>query len=82
MARSRKPTLYLPGLIIRGLVPSMLGSMTGGQAEYVSITDSEAVEAFQLTTRLEGIICVGTSTCRRPCDEDRGDLPAGSSHGD
>ena len=27
MARSRKPTLYLPGLIIRGLAPSMLGSM-------------------------------------------------------
>ena len=44
------------GLDYPGIGPEHAWLHDTGRAEYVSITDSEAVEAFQLTTRLEGII--------------------------
>jgi len=44
------------GLDYPGIGPEHAWLHDMGRAEYVSITDSEAVEAFQVTTRLEGII--------------------------
>ncbi len=44
------------GLDYPGIGPEHAWLHDTGRAEYVSITDCEAVEAFQLTTRLEGII--------------------------
>ena len=44
------------GLDYPGIGPEHAWLHDTGRAEYVSITDGEAVEAFQLTTRLEGII--------------------------
>jgi len=44
------------GLDYPGIGPEHAWLHDIGRAEYVSITDDEAVEAFQLTTRLEGII--------------------------
>ena len=44
------------GLDYPGIGPEHAWLHDTGRAEYVSITDREAVEAFQLTTRLEGII--------------------------
>ena len=44
------------GLDYPGIGPEHAWLHDIGRAEYVSITDDEAVKAFQLTTRLEGII--------------------------
>jgi tryptophan synthase beta chain len=44
------------GLDYPGIGPEHAWLHDTGRVEYVSITDNEAVEAFQLTTRLEGII--------------------------
>lgn len=44
------------GLDYPGVGPEHAWLRDAGRAEYVSITDEEAVEAFKLTCRLEGII--------------------------
>jgi len=44
------------GLDYPGIGPEHAWLNDVGRVEYVSVTDTEAVEAFQLTTRLEGII--------------------------
>ncbi|NFV80860.1 tryptophan synthase subunit beta [Magnetospirillum aberrantis] len=44
------------GLDYPGIGPEHAWLNDVGRVEYVSVTDSEAVEAFQFTTRLEGII--------------------------
>lgn len=44
------------GLDYPGVGPEHAWLRDAGRAEYVSITDAEAVEAFKLTCRLEGII--------------------------
>ncbi|MFQ5971871.1 MAG: tryptophan synthase subunit beta [Alphaproteobacteria bacterium] len=44
------------GLDYPGIGPEHAWLRDNGRAEYVSATDSEALEAFQLCTRLEGII--------------------------
>ncbi|MCA1973549.1 MAG: tryptophan synthase subunit beta, partial [Caenispirillum sp.] len=44
------------GLDYPGIGPEHSWLKDVGRVEYVSITDKEAVEAFQQTTRLEGII--------------------------
>ncbi len=44
------------GLDYPGIGPEHAWLHSIGRAEYVSATDDEAVEAFQMTTRLEGII--------------------------
>jgi tryptophan synthase beta chain len=44
------------GLDYPGVGPEHSWLKDAGRVEYVSVTDSEALEAFQLCTRLEGII--------------------------
>ncbi len=44
------------GLDYPGVGPEHAHLKSLGRAEYVSITDAEALEGFQLLTRLEGII--------------------------
>ena len=44
------------GLDYPGIGPEHAWLRDSGRVEYVSITDKEALDAFQLTTRLEGII--------------------------
>ena len=56
MARLSKHIRSRPGWITPASVPSTHGSRTAGRAEYVTITDSEALQAFHNLCRLEGII--------------------------
>jgi tryptophan synthase beta chain len=44
------------GLDYPGIGPEHAWLRDSGRVEYVSVTDREALDAFQLTTRLEGII--------------------------
>jgi tryptophan synthase beta chain len=44
------------GLDYPGIGPEHSYLRDAGRVEYVSVTDAEALEAFQLVTRLEGII--------------------------
>jgi len=44
------------GLDYPGIGPEHAGLHTTGRAEYVSVTDDEAVEAFEYLSRMEGII--------------------------
>ena len=44
------------GLDYPGIGPEHSWLRDTGRAEYVSVTDEEALEAFQLCTRMEGII--------------------------
>ncbi len=54
---------------------------TPSASTYVPITDNEALEAFQLCTRLEGIIpALGILARPRPGDEARADHEQGRNH--
>ena len=55
-ARSRRRTRISAGLDYPGIGPEHAWLHDIGRAEYVGITDDEALEAFQLCTRVEGII--------------------------
>ncbi len=52
----RGPFASRPASTIRASAPSIRGSRTPAASEYVSITDKETLDAFQLCARLEGII--------------------------
>ncbi len=54
--RSSKRIRYRPGSIIRASAPSIPGYSIDKRVKYVSATDDEALDAFHLLTRLEGII--------------------------
>ena len=65
------------GLDYPGIGPEHAWLYDIGRAEYVSITDDEAVKAFQLTTRLEGIIpALETAHAIAYAIKIAGDLPA------
>ena len=55
-ARSPRRTRSAPGSTIPASAPSTPGCSDIGRVEYVSATDSEALDAFQLLCRTEGII--------------------------
>ena len=56
MVRSMRRIRFLPASIIRVSVPEHAWLKESGRVEYVAATDKEALDAFQLCTRLEGII--------------------------
>ena len=56
MARSHRSTPFPQGLIIRESDRSMPYLYDTGRAQYVPVTDEEAVEAFEYLSRTEGII--------------------------
>ena len=55
-ARSSKATRSPPASTIPASAPSTPGCKDTGRVTYVSATDKEALDAFQLCTQLEGII--------------------------
>ena len=55
-ARSSRAIRSRPASTIRASGPSTRWLKESGRVNYVAITDKEALEAFQLCTRLEGII--------------------------
>ena len=55
-ARSRTRIRSRPGSIIPASGPSIPGCTISGGSSTSSITDQEALDAFQLCSRLEGII--------------------------
>ena len=56
MDRLHQSILFQQGLIIRGIGPEHADLYDKGRAEYVAITDDEAVDAFEYLSRTEGII--------------------------
>ena len=56
MARLRPCTPYPPGLDYPGVGPEHAHLHDIGRAEYVAVTDDEAVNAFEYLARTEGII--------------------------
>ena len=58
------------GLDYPGIGPEHAWLYDTGRAQYVPITDNEAVEAFEYLARTEGIICaIESAPRRRSCDE-------------
>jgi len=65
------------GLDYPGIGPEHSYLRDAGRVEYVSVTDAEALEAFQLVTRLEGIIpALEPSHALAHVAKIAGDLPA------
>ena len=54
--RFARPTRSRPGSTIRASVPNSPGSRIRGRAEYVAVTDAEALDALKLLSETEGII--------------------------
>src|SRR3546814_3783973 len=52
------------GLDYPGIGPEHAWLKEMGRVEYVTATDREALDAFRLCSRLEGIIQVGRASCR------------------
>ena len=66
------------GLDYPGVGPEHAFLADIGRAEYVGVTDTEALEAFHYLCRTEGIIpALESSACGRLCDEAREDDAAG-----
>jgi hypothetical protein len=71
------------GLDYPGIGPEHSWLKESGRVEYVPIMDTEALEAFQLLTRLEGIIPgAGTQSCAGRSDQDRAEDGQGPDHRD
>ena len=69
------------GLDYPGVGPEHSWLRDTGRVEYVPIIDDEALEAFQLLTRVEGIIpALESGACHRPCDQARADDGQGPDH--
>ena len=56
MDRSHRSIPFLPDLIIRASEPEHAWLHDTGRAEYVAVTDDEAVDAFEYLSKTEGII--------------------------
>ena len=56
MARLTTRILFLPGLDYPGIGPEHSWLNDTGRVKYVSVTDAEALEAFQVCCKTEGII--------------------------
>ena len=69
------------GLDYPGIGPEHAFLRDAGRVEYVSATDAEALEAFQLITRLEGIIPALEPRMRWPMSENRARSAARSPDG-
>ena len=69
------------GLDYPGVGPEHSWLKDTGRVVYSSVTDDEALDAFQLTCRLEGIIPgAGIRARHRPCGAYRADLVEGQDH--
>lgn len=70
------------GLDYPGIGPEHAYLHDSGRAEYVPVTDDEAVDAFEYLARTEGIICaIESAPCRGACDENcRNHEPGGQHH--
>jgi tryptophan synthase beta subunit len=69
------------GLDYPGVGPEHSWLRDSGRVDYVPILDDEAMEAFQLTTRTEGIIpALESVACHRTRDEDCAEDGQGRDH--
>ena len=81
MARSLTGIRSRPGSTTLAWGRNTAGCATTGRVTYVPILDDEALEAFQLTTKVEGIMpALEFGACHCVCGEDRAGDGQGPDH--